>query len=59
MNIDKRLLNALSAVLKLVDVGGEFLTKSERSGILGVSSANFDDVVELSALGIKHLCETL
>ena len=51
----KALLNACMTIFQLMDVARELLTESERRCILGVSSANLDDVIEFGALRIKHL----
>lgn len=42
------------AIAKLVHVARELLSKSERSGVLGVGATNLDDVVEFSALSVKN-----
>ena len=47
------------AIAKLVHIAGELLSKGERSGILGVSTANLDDVVEFSALSVKDINQAL
>jgi len=55
VNILKRLDNTLLALLELVNVGTEFLTKSERGSILGVGTANLANVLPLVALGSESL----
>lgn len=53
-------LNALDAVRQLLHVAAELLAERERGGILKVSTANLDDVVELLGLlveGIPQLSE--
>lgn len=44
-------LNPLNAHLNLLSIAREFLTEGQRSSILGVSSANLNDVLELLSLG--------
>jgi hypothetical protein len=46
----KDTLDTLNAVRELLDVSRELLTKSQRSGILQMSPANLDDVLELVLL---------
>lgn len=41
-------LNSLDSVSNLLCVASEFLAESKRCGILGVSSSNFDDILELN-----------
>ena len=53
----KSRLNTLNAVLELSNVAREFLTKSQRSGILQVSAANLDDLLELLLLGLESVLE--
>jgi len=55
VDVLEALLNAHVAIAELVNVTRELLTKSQRSGILSVSSSNLDDIIEFSALGIKNI----
>ena len=50
IDVLQRLHNTLFSLLKLVDVGGKLLTKSQRSCILGMCSANFDNIFKLFLL---------
>lgn len=53
----KSRLDTLNAVLELGDVARELLTKSQRSGILQVSAADLDDLLELLLLGLESVLE--
>jgi len=59
VDVLESLLNSFVVVLQLMDVGGELLTESERSGILSVSATNLDDVCELVPLGSELVSESL
>lgn len=52
-------LDPLDVTVELSDVAGELLTQSEGSGILQVSTANLDDVVELLDLLLQSVAEGL
>ena len=58
IDVLKSLLDTSVAISQLMNVAREFLTESKRCGVLGVSSSNLDDVVELSALGIKNISKS-
>lgn len=52
-------LNALDVAVELGNVAGELLAKSQRSGVLQVSTANLDDVLELVDLDLESVTESL
>jgi len=43
------------AITKLVHITREFLTKSQRSGILSMGSADLDNIIEFGSLSIKYI----
>ena len=50
-------LDALDAVRQLLHVAAELLAERKRGGILKVSTANLDDVVELFRLCVQSVTE--
>lgn len=55
INIFKGLSYALKIVLKHVHVAGEFLSKGDGCGVLGVGPTNLNDVRKLVTLGRKSI----
>ena len=58
VDINQSLSNTLLAVLELVNVGRELLSESKGSGILSVSSSDFDNVGEFVTLLSESFPET-
>lgn len=58
VDILQGLLDTHMAITKLVHITREFLTKSQRSGILSMGSADLDNIIELSSLSIKHVSKS-
>merc|ERR1719341_1020873 len=52
-------LHTLNSKLKLCHIARELLSKSKRGGILGVGSANLNDVCILLSLGIQSIVQLL
>ena len=46
------------AIAELVNIGRELLTEGKRSCILSVRATDLDDIVKLSALGIKSISQS-
>lgn len=55
----KSRLDTGDRVVELLDVGGELLAEGERDGVLGVGTADLDDVLELFGLVVQGGAEFL
>ena len=57
--VGEAVLNTLDVAVELRDVSGELLAKGKRSGVLKVSSADLDDLLELLNLLLESISQAL